>query len=116
MTEQHLLTFAEAWSTKNIDEVMRFFTEDCMYRPSIISDGKESYSGKSEVAQAVEKMMKLDNSLSSKVSNIYINGDFGFWEWKYKLSNNRNVTGCDLFKFRDDLITIKNAFRKMEEK
>lgn len=114
MTKQRLLAFARAWSTKNVDQVMLFFTEDCIYRPSVLEGEKEKFVGKPEVTQAIERMMLFDDSQSSKVSNLRVVDEFGFWEWEYLTKENKRISGCDMFKFRNESIIEKNAFRKID--
>jgi len=115
MTKDGLLAFAKAWSEKNFDVVMEFFAENCVYRPSVFEEEKEHFVGKHEVAGAVEKMILFDEVQSSKVSNVMIVGEFGFWEWEYLTKENRRISGCDVFKFKNERIVEKNAFRKVSK-
>lgn len=113
MTEERLLAFAHAWSNRSLDAIMEFFTEDCIYRPSVTSSEKQEFSGKEEVRCAIGQIIRFDDAVSSCVKNIKITGDFGFWEWEYLTANKGNVCGCDSFKFRNDSIIEKNAFRRV---
>jgi len=83
MTELHLLAFSRVWLNKKAEEIMRFFTEDCLYQPSI-PYGKKQFIGKSELEKAVIQMLEFDETAFAEVHNIRIDGEFGFWEWTYK--------------------------------
>lgn len=113
MKSNLLLQFAEAWSRKDIPAVMEFFTEDCSYAPSIV-DHKIMATGKQEVAELIHKMILHDHARSTKVFNMHIHGNFGFWEWEYTTENDVLLRGCDIFEFDHNKIKIKNAFRKID--
>ncbi|MFD2587448.1 nuclear transport factor 2 family protein [Croceitalea marina] len=116
MTKERLLAFTKAWSHGDVGKVLHFFTEDCVYRPSVTNGLTERFIGKKEVEKAIKNMIQFDNSRSSKVSNIQIFGDFGFWEWEYITNKNECIVGCDVFKFRNEDIVEKNAYRKVKTK
>jgi len=113
MNESRLLAFAEIWSSNRVDQIMSFFTDDCVYNSSVGQNPGEIYHGKKNVENGIVKMITKDQSVESSVSNIHIFGRFGFWEWKYILTNDEVVLGCDYFEFDGDLIKYKNAFRKV---
>ncbi|WP_350293547.1 nuclear transport factor 2 family protein [uncultured Croceitalea sp.] len=113
MTEERLYAFAKAWSDKNTERVLEYFTEDCVYEPSIVMNQKKAYKGKVEVSKAVGQLMAFDDTISSMVNNIHINGNFGYWEWEYVDANEGKIYGCDVFEFRDEFIVKKNAYRKL---
>jgi len=113
MNKEKLLAFSTAWKNGNVEEIMSFFSEDCIYKASVGSEPRTTFIGVKEVAIGIEKMIAFDNAVSSEVSNIKIDGDFGFWEWTYTYSNGDIVKGCDVFEFGEDLIKTKNAFRKV---
>ncbi len=114
MTKKRLLNFAEAWSCGDINKVMQFFEEDCIYQPSVRKGDSTSYFGKGAVRKAIAQMMEFDSSASSKVENVYVHQDFGFWEWEYIKDNGEKSLGCDVFSFQGDKIVSKNAFRKVD--
>jgi len=113
MTEQRLLAFAKAWSHKNIDEIIAFFTDDCIYAPSISTYNKNVFKGKDEVRDAVVSLIEFDSSVSSSVKTVYVNNGFGFWEWEYVTESREIIQGCDVFEFDGNYIKKKNAFRKV---
>lgn len=114
MTEERLLAFAQAWTERNVTEVMHFFTEDCVYKPSLLEGEIHTYAGKFEVEGAVSRMIAFDDASSTQVKNITIDGNFGFWEWVYENHEGTLTLGCDVFEFREDKIVSKNAYRKIK--
>ncbi len=113
MKKEDLLLFAKLWQDVNIDQLMDLFTEDAIYKPSLGFKGKKHYEGREEISQAVKMIQEHDDSLHSEIKNIYIDGNFGFWEWEYTDRQGRKTEGCDVFKFKENKILEKNAFRKV---
>lgn len=113
MTKERLLAFARAWSGGDINKVMQFFEEDCVYQPSVRNSDDRPYRGKPEVRKAIAQIMDFDKTSSAKVENIFIKGDFGFWEWEYVTVDGTKTLGCDVFLFQGNRIVSKNAFRKL---
>ncbi len=112
MTEETMLAFASAWSRLDLEAVMDFFTEDCVYQASVGIEPGCTYTGKTAVRQGIEQMMHHDLGSESRVHNLCIVGERGFWEWTYRFANGDLVKGCDLFEFHGNQIRVKNAFRK----
>ena len=116
MTERKMLEFGTLWKETRLDKLMDFFTEDAVYKPSVSINGKSIFIGKKEILSAIEMIQEYDDSIDSEVNNLFINHDFGFWEWEYTTRNGEKIKGCDAFEFEGDKIKIKNAFRKVNEK
>ncbi|WP_281540655.1 nuclear transport factor 2 family protein [Maribacter aestuarii] len=112
MTQEIMKGFADAWSDKNVSAVMSYFTKDCEYRPSIYERNKECLKGKEQVEKAIMEIMQFDDSVQSVVYNGHIDKDIGFWEWEYVTAKGTVIKGCDFFRFKNNLIKTKNAYRK----
>lgn len=112
MDKERLLEFANAWKTKDLTKVMSFFTDDCIYSPSVGEQRNTSFVGKKEVSNGIKKMMNHEDVKDVVLSNIMVNESFGFWEWNYALKNGGTEVGCDVFEFSGPRIKVKNAFRK----
>ncbi len=113
MKEKRLIEFATAWKNGNIESVMSFFSDDCMYVASVGSESGTTFVGNKEVKKGIKEMMKYDNAVSSTIKNIHIHKNFDFWEWEYTYAEGKTVVGCDVFDFVGNLIKTKNAFRKV---
>ncbi len=62
-------------------------------------------------------MLAYDDDKESGDGDCWAAGDVGVAEWSYIQRDAHGniaevVRGCDLFRFRGDLIVVKNAFRK----
>jgi len=114
MNIDRLKAFADAWSNKNLPEIMSYFAQDCEYYPSVYKKGNDHFKGKSNVETAIKEILDFDNTSKSSVSDVYVRGNFGFWKWEYVNALNETTRGCDSFEFRNNLIASKNAFRKIE--
>lgn len=113
MTEEILLQFAAAWKDGNIESVLNFFSKDAIYLASVGPEPGKTYSGKEEIKQGIDKMMKNDMGSIATIKNIRVNNAHGFWEWTYHFQDGSEQRGCDLFEFEGDKIKVKNAFRKV---
>lgn len=112
MTMERLLAFADAWGRHDVDAVMSFMTDDCIYSASVGPEPGKTYRGYTDVHTGVIDMMRHDDGSTSTISNVHIIGDRGFWEWTYRFRDGTAVRGCDFFEFAGDKICVKNAFRK----
>ncbi|MEN1786140.1 MAG: nuclear transport factor 2 family protein [Bacteroidota bacterium] len=113
MTTDLMMAFAKAWATKDLDTILEFFTEDCIYSPSLRFEGAHEYQGKEAIKKAIQRLILFDNSTASSVSNLLIEGDRGYWQWQYHTATGDTMKGCDFFEFEGDRIKCKNAFRKV---
>jgi len=109
--------FAAAFNAHDADKIVSFMTEDCIFEASAGPDvDGEKFMGKEAVKKAFEDIFK--NYPDAKWSNPrhFISGDRAVSEWTFsgtKADGSKvEVTGCDLFTFRDGKIFIKNSYRK----
>jgi ketosteroid isomerase-like protein len=114
MTAERLLEFATAWGSHDLERIMSFFTNDCIYAASVGPEPGATYRGFHAVRAGIAEMLEHDDGSTATISNLHILGDMGFWEWTYTFPDDRSVQGCDLFEFVEDRIRIKNAFRKTQ--
>ena len=109
--------FANAFNAHNVDHILSYMTEDCVFEASAGPnvDG-EKFMGKEAVKKAFEDVFK--NYPDAHWSNVrhFISGERAVSEWTFtgtKPDGSKiEVTGCDLFTFRDGKIAIKNSYRK----
>jgi ketosteroid isomerase-like protein len=90
VTMEFLQSFADAWNRHDIDALMSFMTDDCVFEAS---GGPEKCGARH-----------------------FVQGERGVSEWTFtgtRLDGTRvEVNGCDLFTFRDGKIAVKNSYRK----
>jgi len=118
ITIEFLQAFADAWNRHDVDGLMTFMTDDCVFESS---GGDESrgtrYEGREAVRMGYAKAWKDFPDARWSDARHFLSGNRGVSEWIFsgtQADGKRvEVVGCDLFSFRDGKIAIKNSFRKI---
>jgi steroid delta-isomerase-like uncharacterized protein len=109
--------FADAWNRHDLDALMSMMADDCVFAASAGSqvDGQRS-EGKQAVRAAYAAVFETFHDAYWAGARHFIAGDRGVSEWTFTGTRHDGkrveVTGCDLFTFRDGKIAIKNSYRK----
>jgi steroid delta-isomerase-like uncharacterized protein len=117
VTTQFLQTFADAFNAHDLNAIMAHMTSDCVFEASAGTqvDG-EKYVGQQEVRKAFEAVFAAFHDAHWGNARHIISGDRGFSEWVFTGTTadgkKVQVTGVDLFTFREGKIAIKNSYRK----
>jgi len=117
VAENFLQSFADAFNAHDINAIMSHMTDDCVFQASAGPDfDGESYTGQVQVRNAFENVFTTFPDAHWGNPRHFISGDRGFTEWIFtgtKLDGAKvEVTGCDLFTFKNGKIAIKNSYRK----
>ncbi len=117
VAEDFLQSFADAFNAHDINAIMSHMTDDCVFQASAGPDfDGESYTGQVQVRNAFENVFTTFPDAHWGNPRHFISGDRGFTEWIFtgtKLDGAKvEVTGCDLFTFKNGKIAIKNSYRK----
>ena len=109
--------FANAFNDHNVDRILSYMTDDCVFEASAGPDvDGEKFIGKEAVRKAFEDVFKTYPDAHWGNVKHFISGERAVSEWTFtgtKLDGSKvEVTGCDLFTFREGKIAIKNSFRK----
>ena len=117
VTEQFLQSFADAFNAHDIKAVMSHMTADCVFEASAGPDANgEKFTGQEQVKKAFENVFATYPDAHWGNPRHVINGDRGFSEWTFTGTKSDGtkveVTGCDLFTFKDGKIAVKNSYRK----
>jgi ketosteroid isomerase-like protein len=112
-----LQSFADAFNAHDVKAIMSLMTEDCVFEASAGPDiDGEKFTGQEQVKQAFENVFATFPDANWGSSKHFVSGDRGFSEWIFtgtKIDGTRvEVTGCDLFTFKNGKIAIKNSYRK----
>jgi ketosteroid isomerase-like protein len=116
VNDERLRAFGRAWADKDVDKLMSFMTDDCVYLASVGQEPGTTYRGPEEVRRGFAEMLAFDTGMERRGGAISIAGDVGFAEWAFEErlpDGSRLVRGCDIFEFAGDLIRKKDAFRKV---
>lgn len=112
-----LQRFADAWNRHDLDALMSMMTDDCVFDASA---GSEVNGERNEGAQAVRAayaaVFETFPDAHWASARHFVAGARGVSEWTFTGTRQDGkrveVTGCDLFTFRDGKIAIKNSYRK----
>ena len=114
---EELQAFADAWNRHDIEALMRFMTDDCVFEASAGPDTCGSrFVGPEAVRAAFSEVWKTFPDAQWRSPRHFACGDRGVSEWTFtgtRADGSRvEVNGCDVFTFRDGRIAIKNSYRK----
>lgn len=109
--------FANAFNAHDVNAILSFMTSDCIFEASAGPDvDGEKFVGREAVKKAFESVFLTFPDAHWSDPRHFISGDRGVSEWTFtgtKQDGSKvEVTGCDLFTFRDGKITVKNSYRK----
>jgi len=112
-----LQAFADAWNRHDIEALMRFMTDDCVFEASAGPDVCGArYVGRDAVRAGFAEVWKTYPDAQWLSPRHFIGGDRGVSEWTFtgtRADGARvEVNGCDVFTFRDGKIAVKNSYRK----
>ena len=117
VTTQWLETFADAWNRHDVDAIMSFMTDDCVFEASA---GPEvcgtRFEGREAVGAAFAEVWATFPDAHWGNARHFVCGDRGVSEWVFTGTRADGtwveVHGCDLFRFREGKIALKNSYRK----
>lgn len=113
-----LEAFSEAWNRHDIDALMSFMTDDCIFETHA---GSSAHGTRHEGAQAVragfESVWLEFPDARWNCATHFVCRDRGVSEWTFTGTRASDgvrveVAGCDLFTFACGRIRIKNSWRK----
>lgn len=115
--EKLLESFADAWNRHDVDALMSMMTDDGVFEASSGSEmNGQRHQGKQAVRTAYEAVFAQYPDARWNNARHFVKGDRGVSEWTFtgtmKDGGRVEVTGCDLFTFRDGKIAVKNSYRK----
>ena len=117
MNKDELKQYSDAWNEHDIEKIMSYMTEDCIFRTG---GGKQSYGtqyqGQAEVRKRFESIWEEFPDVSFINTRHFIEGDRACSEWTFVATTTDGrrlkIDGCDLFTFRKGKIALKNTFLK----
>jgi len=117
ITVQMLQDFADAWNRHDVDDLMSFMTEDCVFESSAGPDVFGTrYAGPEAVRVGFAQVWATFPDAHWGNARHFVNGDRGVSEWTFtgtqQDGTHVEVHGCDLFIFRDGKIARKDSYRK----
>jgi ketosteroid isomerase-like protein len=112
-----LVAFADAWNRHDLDALMSLMTPDGVFEASGGNAvNGERYEGQQAVRAAYAAIFSTYPDARWNNARHFVAGDRGVSEWTFtgtmKDGKRVEVTGCDLFTFRNGKIALKNSYRK----
>jgi len=117
VTLEFLQAFADAWKRHDLDALMEFMADECVYETSSGDDVFGiRYAGREAVRKGFASVWEMFPDAQWLGATHFIAGNRGVSEWTFTgtgLDGKRvEVNGCDVFTFREGKIAIKNSYRK----
>ena len=117
VTTDVLQAFADAWNRHDLDALMTFMAEDCVFEASAGADVCGTrYTGYGAVRTGFAEVWATFPDAHWRNPRHFVCGERGVSEWTFtgtRVDGTRvEVDGCDLFTFRDGKIALKNSYRK----
>ena len=117
VTVATLAAFSAAWNRHDIDSLMSFMSDDCVFQTAA---GPESYGTRHEGFQAVRAAFESAWINFPDAQWIhdrhFVHENFGVSEWTFTGTaadgSRVEADGVDIFTFKDGKIQLKNVFRK----
>lgn len=119
-TVEVLKDFLEAFNRHDLDAIMGFFADDCVfYMPRGAGPRGNQYMGKTEVRAGLAKRFEGIPNVHYGEDKHWACGDFGVSEWTLTgtavSGTSICVRGVDLLEFAQGKITRKDSFWKIVE-
>lgn len=117
VTIEFLQAFADAWNRHDVEALMSFMTDDCVFEASAGPEicGQRS-EGREAVRGAFAQVWATFPNAHWGNARHFVCGERGVSEWTFAGTRQDGTKvemhGCDLFTFRDGKISVKNSYRK----
>jgi len=117
MTRTELDAFFDGWNRHDVDALMRFMADDCVFESSSGSQACGArHAGREHVRAAFGRVFATYPDARFADTRHVIAGNRGLSEWLFTgtTADGRKVevNGCDVFTFAGDTIAVKSSFFK----
>lgn len=118
VTVDDLAKFGDAWTRHDLDDLMTYMSDDCMFQLSMGPDiDGTRFVGIDQVREGYQKVLDAFPDGQWVDDSHFVAGDRGVSEWTFKATGADGsaveVRGCDIYTFKDGKISVKNSFRKI---
>ena len=120
VTQEVLKGFLDAFNRHDLDAIMGYFAEDCVfYMPRGIAPRGDQYVGKEQVRAGLATRFAGIPDVHYGEDKHWVFEDFGVSEWTLTGTSTAGrhieVRGVDLLEFANGKITRKDSFWKITE-
>jgi steroid delta-isomerase-like uncharacterized protein len=111
-----VLAFNDAFNNHDVDGMMKFMSEDCVFENTDPAPDGTRYSGKAAVTQFWERFFEESPHAHIDIEEIFSLGRRCVMRWTYTWvdasGQNGHVRGVDVFQERDGLLIEKLSYVK----
>lgn len=113
-----LQELADGFNAHDVDTLMTFMTEDCVFEISYGPDVcGQRFEGQDAVRTAFASVWEKYPDAQWRRPTHFMAGNRGVSEWTFTGTDKDGVRvevdGCDIFTFRDGKILVKDSYRKI---
>ena len=117
ITTATLEAFSAAWNAHDIDALMGFMSDDCVFQTAAGTDACGTrIAGPEAVRKAFAAAWQAVPDAQWENGVHFVSGDFGTSQWTFTGTaadgSRIEADGIDVFTFKGGKITLKNVFRK----
>ena len=117
VTQATLAAFSDAWNRHDVDALMSFMHDDCVFQTAAgVAACGTRHAGREAVRKAFAAAWEAVPDAQWTNGLHVVHGDFGVSQWTFTgtaADGSRIETdGVDVFAFKDGKILVKNVFRK----
>ena len=117
-TAPPLQALLDAFNAHDLDAIMSFFTDDCVFdAPRGPAPGGQRFVGKEQVRKGFQARIDGIPDVVWADARSFTSGDRGAAEWTIRGTQATGepieVRGCDLFEFSDGKVSRKDSFWKI---
>lgn len=117
LSVSELEDFVEAWNNHDIDTIMAYMSDDCVFETGggTASHGTRYQGAEAVRARFIQVWTDIPDSHFGEARH-FVSGNRGLSEWIYtgtKADGSKIILhGCDIFTFQEGKITVKNTYMK----
>ena len=109
--------FQEGWNRHDVDTLMTFMADDCVFESASGSEACGTrHAGREQVRAAFARIFATFPDVTFRDVRHLVSGDRGLSEWTFAGTTREGraveVNGCDLFTFRGGQIAVKSSYLK----
>jgi ketosteroid isomerase-like protein len=109
--------FRDGWNRHDVDHLMTFMTDDCVFETASGPDAFGTrHGGRERVRAAFARVFAAFPDVVFRDVSHVLAGDRGLSEWVFVGTapdgRTMEVRGCDVFTFRNGKIAVKSSFVK----
>jgi ketosteroid isomerase-like protein len=112
-----LENFGRAWIRRDIDALLQLMTDDAVYAASVGPEPGQTFRGHTQLRAGFETMFAHDLDAEMEFGEPVIFGDQAIGTWTYRFSqpdgSYTSEIGVDRWKFRENKVLLKDAYRKV---